>query len=412
MIVSTRAFAPTSHVGRPFRWVDRQARQAFFGKLARVRAGRIEIVEGNRRVIFGARDTSLEAIVTVHDPRCYGEMALKGSVGAGESYMKGRWSCDDLVALMRISLREEEVFGVLDGPWSRLVSSWRRCWHWLRGNSRGGSRRNIAHHYDLSNEFFATFLDDTMMYSCAKFASPTMSLRDASVAKIDQLCDKLALSPRDHLLEIGSGWGGFALHAAQRYGCRVTTTTISRRQFDLVRQRVASAGLTERVTVLLRDYRELTGLFDKVVSIEMIEAVGRSYWGTYFRKCASLLKPGGRMALQAITIADARSASYYRSVDFIQRYIFPGGCLPSPRALAESSQGGGLRILDQEWMGQHYAQTLHHWRRRFLAQMPNLRKLGCDDFLTRMWEYYFCYCESGFLERNIDLVQMVLAKPK
>ena len=282
----------------------------------------------------------------------------------------------------------------------------------MRRNTLQGSRKNIAAHYDLGNEMFALFLDDTMMYSCAIFEHPQMSLQQASIEKLERVCRKLELQPGDHLLEIGTGWGGLALHAARHYGCRVTTTTISHEQYRMALQRVEQAGLGDRITVLCEDYRNLSGEYDKLVSIEMIEAVGHAYFDTYFEQCSRLLKSDGLMLLQSITIADQRYAAAKRSVDFIQRYIFPGGCLPSVAVLSDSvARNTDMRMLHLEDIGPHYATTLKRWRQRFMARLDSVRALGYPEEFIRMWEYYLCYCEGGFRERAIGTVQVLLGKP-
>jgi cyclopropane-fatty-acyl-phospholipid synthase len=265
----------------------------------------------------------------VHDPRFYRALACGGSIGAGEAYMNGWWSCDDLTALVRICVLNRELLDGMEKGGARLTAPLQKLFHYLRRNTKAGSRSNIAAHYDLGNDFFSLFLDETLMYSCAFFERADSTLQEASVAKNDRICRKLQLSPADHLLEIGTGWGGFALHAARHYGCRVTTTTISRAQHDLAVQRIAAAGLSDRITVLLQDYRDLQGHYDKLVSIEMIEAVGHAFYETFFRCCSNLLTPQGMMLLQAITIADQYYEQAKRSVDFIQRSIFPGSCIPS-----------------------------------------------------------------------------------
>ncbi|MDH5499845.1 MAG: cyclopropane-fatty-acyl-phospholipid synthase family protein, partial [Gammaproteobacteria bacterium] len=274
------------------------------------------------------------------------------------------------------------------------------------------SRKNISAHYDLGNEFFSLWLDETMMYSSAVFERSDMTLQEASVAKLERICRKLQLSSEDHVLEIGTGWGGFAIHAASQYGCRVTTTTISREQFEHATRRVAEAGLQDRITLLLRDYRDLEGRYDKLVSIEMIEAVGHEFLDSYFEKCAALLKPDGMMLLQAITIADQRYESALKSVDFIQRYIFPGGFLPSVTAMLRSiTHSSDMRLYHLEDIGSHYAKTLFSWRMAFFRQIKKIRDMGYPDSFLRMWEYYYCYCEGAFIERAIGNVQMLLVRP-
>jgi len=305
-----------------------------------------------------------------------------------------------------------DVLDSLEGGFARLTAPVRKALHAIRRNTRSGSRKNIAAHYDLGNEFFRLFLDETMMYSSATFARPDMSLHDAQLARLDGICRKLDLRPGEHIVEIGTGWGGFALHAAQRYGCKVTTTTISQEQYRLARERVSQAGLDGQIEVLCADYRDLSGTYDKLVSIEMIEAIGHQYFDAYFAQCSRLLKSHGAMLLQAITIADQRYESAKRSVDFIQRYIFPGSCLPSVGALSASiARASDMRVFHLEDIGPHYARTLHEWRRNLLANLPAVRALGYDDAFIRMWEFYFCYCEGGFAERVVGDVQMLLVKP-
>jgi cyclopropane-fatty-acyl-phospholipid synthase len=281
--------------------------------------------------------------------------------------------------------------------------------HAISRNTRTGSSRNIAAHYDIGNDFFERFLDPTMMYSCAVFERDDMTLEEAQVAKLDRLCRKLDLKPTDHLLEIGTGWGGLALHAARRYGCRVTTTTISREQHALARDRIAAAGLSDRITLRLDDYRDLDGRYDRLVSVEMIEAVGHHYFDTFFRRCGELLLPGGTMVLQAITIDDRQYAAARDSVDFIKRHIFPGCCIPSVTAMVESTtRASSLRVVDLEDIGPHYATTLAAWRENLFANADGIRACGYPETLLRMWHFYLSYCEGGFAERALGDVQLVL----
>jgi cyclopropane-fatty-acyl-phospholipid synthase len=354
----------------------------------------------------------LHARVQVHDPRFYGEIAYGGSVGAGEGYMLGYWSADDLTAVMRILLQNRQVLDGMEGGLASLSAPLRKAMHWAARNTRAGSRRNIATHYDLSNAFFALFLDPTMMYSSAVFERPGMSLEQASFAKLDRICRRLELKPGDHVLEIGTGWGGFALHAAQHYGCRVTTTTISEQQYLLALERVNAARLRHRIRLLREDYRDLTGRYDKLVTIEMIEAVGHEYLETFFGKCGALLHDDGLMLLQAITIADQRYDSARRSVDFIRKHIFPGSCIPSVSALtAAAARASDLRLFHLEDIGPHYATTLAAWRDNLLRNVERIRALGLSDEFIRMWEFYLCYCEAGFAERALGDVQALFVKP-
>jgi cyclopropane-fatty-acyl-phospholipid synthase len=394
--------------------LDALGKRAVIGKLRSLRHGCLVLADGDQRHRFGrpSRELPEPIIVHVHDRHLYGDVAFGGSVGAGEAYMRGHWTTSQPVELVRLFLLNRDVLDGLEVGLARLTSPFRRAIHFLRRNSRTGSRRNIAAHYDLGNEFFRLFLDETLMYSAATFEYDGQSLYDAQIARLDRICRKLDLASTDHLLEIGTGWGGLALHAARNFGCRVTTTTISREQWRLATERVREAGLADRIEVLCQDYRDLRGQYDKLVSIEMIEAIGHEYYDTYFSRCAGLLKPEGAMLLQSITIADQHFERARRSVDFIQRYIFPGSCIPSVSALTGSmARASDLRVFDMDDIGPHYATTLAHWRQRFRANLPAIRALGYDDTFIRMWEYYLCYCEGGFRERVLGDVQMLLVKP-
>jgi cyclopropane-fatty-acyl-phospholipid synthase len=402
----------TARPGGAAGWFGTLAERALRARLARLQHGTVTLVDGARRDRFGqpGERCALECTVHVRDPRFYGEIAFGGSVGAGESFMAGDWTCDDLTALVRILLVNRDVLEGIDaGGFSRLSDWLRRGLHAAARNTRRGSRRNIGAHYDIGNDFFERMLDPTMMYSCAVYERAGMSLEEAQVAKLDRICRKLDLGPQDHLLEIGTGWGALAIHAAARFGCRVTTTTISREQHALATQRVAAAGLADRVTILFQDYRDLEGRYDKLVSVEMIEAVGHHYFDTFFARCGELLAPGGTMLLQAITIADRQYAAARDSVDFIKRHIFPGCCIPSVGAIAESvARASHLRIVDLEDIGPHYATTLAAWRRNLLAQVDAIRACGYPDTLLRMFDFYLSYCEGGFAERSLGDVQVVL----
>jgi len=386
------------------------ARRLVHARLAGLRHGRLVLHEHGEAHAFGPAGGAA-VNVTVRHPAFYPELAFGGSVGAGEAYMLGHWVADDLTALVRLLLRNREALDGMEGGLARLSSPMRTVAHWLHRNTRAGSRRNISAHYDLGNEMYRLFLDETMMYSSAMFERPGMTLAEAQVAKIEAICRKLELGPQDHVLEIGTGWGGFALHAAGKHGCRVTTTTISPNQHALATERVRAAGLQDRVTVLLQDYRDLEGTYDKLVSIEMIEAVGHQYYGEFFRRCDALLRPGGRLLLQAITIADQRYEQARREVDFIKRYIFPGCCIPSVTALANAMTGASrLRIVALEDIGPHYATTLARWRDNFLGNSLRVRALGYPETFIRMWTFYLAYCEGGFAERALGDVQLVLER--
>jgi len=390
-------------------------RPVLLSRLQDVQGGCIHIRDGSESLILGRADapSTLRAEVVVHDPRFYSTTLLGGNLGAAESYIQGHWACEDLPALFRILARNMDLVDRMDQGFAGVVSWAAGLWRFLKRNSRSGSRKNIHAHYDLGNEFFALFLDPTMTYSAALFQRPEMTLEEAQKAKLDRICRKLDLKPKDHLLEIGTGWGSLAIHAAGNFGCRVTTTTISKEQYQVARQRVEAAGLSDRVEVLLKDYRDLEGAYDKLVSIEMIEAVGYEYFDTYFRKCSELLKSDGLMLLQAITIPDHRLQRHRRSVDFIQHYIFPGSFIPTTASICESlARVTDLRLIHLEDITQHYATTLKHWRERFMEKLESVRNLGYPETFTRMWEYYLAYCEAGFAERYNGDVQMLLAKPR
>ena len=374
-------------------------------QLARLERGELTVA-GER---YGTGSPRAE--IRVHDPRFWAEVAYGGSVGAGEAYMLGYWSADDLVAALRIVAANRAVLDGLETGFAALSAPLRKMLHWAARNTRSGSRRNIAAHYDLGNEFFALFLDPTMMYSSAVFEHPGMTLEEASVAKLERICRRLELEPGDRVLEIGTGWGGFAMHAASRYGCHVTTTTISGEQHALARRRVREAGLDDLVTLVRKDYRDLEGRYDKLASIEMIEAIGHEYFETFFAKCASLLEPGGRMALQAITIADRRYDAARKSVDFIKRHIFPGCCIPSvTRLLQAATRASDLRLVHLDDIGPHYATTLRLWRENLLGNAARVRALGYPEEFLRRWEFYLAYCEAGFAERALGDVQALFER--
>lgn len=395
-------------------WLDATARRIVMGRLSRLRHGRITLRDGNHKYRCGRHedDFPLSAEITVLNQGFYKKVLTGGDIGAGEAYMLGYWTADDLTAAIRIILRNQMVLNDMQSVWSRATAPLYRLKHLLRRNSRSGSRSNIIAHYDLGNDFYRTFLDDTMTYSSGIFETPQSTLQEASIEKYDRICRKLALSSEDRLLEIGTGWGGFALHAAGHYGCRVTTTTISDEQYREARRRVADAGLGDRIDVLKQDYRDLKGHYDKLVSIEMIEAVGHHYYRTFFETCGKLLKPDGLMAIQAITIGDHLFDRHKHSVDFIKRYIFPGSCIPSITALQQAAAvSSDLRLVHLEDITPHYAETLRRWRKRFFNRIDEVRSMGFPEAFVRMWDFYLSYCEAGFAQRYIGNAQMVLARP-
>ena len=394
--------------------LDRFARRAVRSRLENLEIGQITLAEGGELETFGQQTDAFPdtTMLRVHNPRFYSDIAFGGAIGAGEAYINGYWSSDDLTTLLRILLQNRDVLEKMDKGAAVLSRPLQKVLHALNRNTRKGSRKNIAAHYDLGNDFYQLWLDPTMMYSCAYFETPATGLAEASVAKLDRICKKLDLSPGDRVMEIGTGWGGFAIYAASQYGCHVTTTTISREQHDYARQAIAAAGLDDRITLLFKDYRDLEGRFDKLVSIEMIEAVGHEYHETFFKKCCELLKPDGQMLLQAITIADQRYETYKTGVDFIKRYIFPGGCLTSVTDMSRTvTEHTDMRMLHLEDIGPHYATTLRHWHDRFMARLDEVRELGYSESFIRMWQFYLVYCESAFIERAIGDVQMLLMRP-
>lgn len=393
--------------------VTRLARKLVFRTFSKIRRGHVVVEETDgQKSSFGDPHSLLTTHLTVRDPALFRAVAFGGSIGSAEAYMDGHWSCSDLVALVRIMVLNMDVLSAMDLRNAALRGLVERLGNLARRNSRSGARRNIAAHYDLSNDFFSTFLDPTMMYSAAIFRDPAQSLEEASIAKLRHIGDRLDLRPQDHLLEIGTGWGGMAEFAAREYGCRVTTTTLSREQYEYTQQRIREAGLEDRVTVLMEDYRDLRGQYDKLVSIEMIEAVGHQYYRDYFKKCASLLRPEGLMLIQAITISDQRYDRARRKVDFIQRYIFPGGCLPSNSIIASHvAKYTDMQIVGMEDLTQDYALTLAHWRQRFLRQSHAIARAGFSESFIRMWDYYLAYCQGGFMERVIHTAQFLIARP-
>ena len=387
-------------------------RRGVLRQLAHLKNGQLLVIEEGERHLFGSAGSPLLGEIHILDAVAWGLVASNGSIGAGEAFIHGYWSSPDLTAVVRVFVSNLEVLDALEGGLARLGRPLVRALHWLNRNTRKGSQKNIAAHYDLGNELFEQFLDPTMMYSAAQFRSADDSLEQAQLNKLERICQKLDLKASDHLLEIGTGWGSMALYAAQHYGCQVTTTTLSKEQYDFTAQRIEALGLHAQVTLLLKDYRDLTGQYDKLVSIEMIEAVGHRFLPTYFKQCAHLLKSNGLMLLQAITIREQRYEQARNGVDFIQRYIFPGGALPCVQKMLEIvSRDTDMNLLHMEDFGLHYAKTLRLWHENFRRAHNRLSEMGYDDHFLRLWEFYLCYCEGGFLERTIGTAQLLLAKP-
>lgn len=385
----------------------RLARWFFFRLLLGLQQGSLVIREGAQIFQFGDPAAALKAEVTILSPKVYWRLLTGGSLAAAEGWMDGEWETHQLPVLLHIVALNSQVLGRLEKGFRLLGRPAQRIRHWMRRNNRQKARENIAEHYDLGNQFYQQFLDENLLYSSALFTASAQDLFSAQQAKMQRLCEQLALTSADHLLEIGTGWGAMAEFAAREYGCRVTTTTLSREQYDYAVARIARAGLQDRVEVLLCDYRDLTGRFDKIVSVEMIEAVGKAFLPEFFRTCQTRLRPGGKMAIQAITIQDQRYRDYSKSVDFIQRYIFPGGFLPSITAMSEiMTRHTDFVIRNLFDMGPDYAHTLAHWRKRFEHAWPDIEMLGFDERFRRMWLYYFGYCEAGFNARTISVVQV------
>jgi cyclopropane-fatty-acyl-phospholipid synthase len=384
-------------------------RTAALSLLRLIRVGSLTLVEGGRRRTIGHGAPA--ATIEIHDPAFWREL-MRGSRGLAEAYARRYWDSPDLVAVIRLAARNAVL---LDRVRTATVPLWaprQRLRAVRERRTRRRSRQDIAAHYDLGNALFERMLDPTMMYSCARFERPGMTLEQASLAKLDRVCDRLEIGPQDHVLEIGTGWGGFAVHAAATRGCRVTTTTISAEQYAYAVHRVARAGLQDRVTVLMRDYRDLRGRFDKLVSIEMIEAVGWQQIGRFFHRCSELLHPGGAMLLQAITIDDRAYEVEKASRSFITEYIFPGGCLPSMEVIMRHlARRTDLQAVALEDLTPSYVTTLRHWRHNFLTHSDELAALGYDDRFQRIWHLYLAYCEGGFAERRITDVQLLLGKP-
>lgn len=389
-------------------------RKALFSKLRALKNAQIQITDPLGKTVLGElTEQAIVVSVNVIDMEFYRKVALGGSIGAGETYMDGLWQVNDLTALVRILVRNRELLDDMEGGLATLANKLLKLWHIGNRNTTDGSRKNIAAHYDLGNDLFSLFLDSHEMYSSATFYQQDMSLEKASEAKLLRICNKLDLKQTDHLLEIGTGWGGFAVFAAKNYGCKVTTTTISEQQFQAAARRIHNAGLDDQITLLKEDYRNLQGKFDKLVSIEMIEAVGQQFLDTYLKCCAQLVKQNGLALIQAITIEDQRYQQALKSVDFIQRYIFPGSFIPCVSAIISSSaRSTDLRLLNLEDQGDSYALTMRHWRENFLRNLEDVKKQGYSAEFIRMWEFYLAYCEGGFIEKSVSSVQVLFAKPQ
>lgn len=396
-------------------WIDKTARSAVFSLFSTLKQGTLILREAGEVFEFGQPQAGscCVAEVDIHQSAFYRFIMFGGSVGSGEAYMDGAWTSPDLTRVIEVMVMNMDTLCSMNQRWHRLFSWLGALRYRVQKNSKTGSRRNIAAHYDLSNDFFALFLDPSMMYSAAIYPSQHASLTEAAEFKLQRVCEKLALSDKDHLLEIGSGWGGLAIYCARTTGCKVTTVTLSSEQYQHVKRQIAALGLQERIDVQLCDYRDIQGQYDKLVSIEMIEAVGHQYYADYFAKCARLLKPDGLMLLQAITIPHERFERGKYSMDFIRRYIFPGGCLPSQQIIMQHvAHDTDMELADFTDLTLDYAQTLHDWGKNFNAQRNAVTALGFDEVFMRMWEFYFAYCEGGFRQRVIGTSQWLFAKPR
>lgn len=396
------------------RWIDRSAKKAVLAMLEKIQVGALRVHDGDEFYEFGEpfEQAAVRATITVNNPQVYRQVLFNGSVGSGEAYFLGCWDSPDLLSVIRLMVLNMQMLQSMDDRWRLLKGFFIRLVQRMTRNSHSGSRKNIAAHYDLSNDFFRLFLDQNMMYSAAIFPTDCADLDKAAEYKLQHICERLQLKPTDHLLEIGTGWGGMAIYAAKQYGCRVTTTTISQAQFDHAQAWIAREGLQDQITLLCRDYRELSGQYDKLVSIEMIEAVGHDFYPSYFKQCSKLLKGDGLMLIQAITMPEQRYERARQSIDFIQRYIFPGGSLPSLAIIqAHTARFTDMQLVGLEDITRHYADTLASWRQRFHDRIDEVKALGFDTPFTRLWDFYLNYCEGGFRERVIGTAQVLLAKP-
>jgi cyclopropane-fatty-acyl-phospholipid synthase len=392
-------------------YINEFSKKLVCGSLKNISKGTLLIIDGNQRHKFYGDDT-LNAEIIVNNPRFFTEILLGGSIGASEAYIHKSWASKDVTKVIQLMARNQSTMDSMEGPFKFILAPFLRILHALNRNTLYGSKKNIARHYDLSNKFFSLFLDPSMMYSSAIYPNKTSSINTAAEYKLAVICKKLDLKKTHRVIEIGSGWGGFAIYAAKNYGCHVTTTTISNEQYKYVREKIKRLKLEKNIKVIFKDYRELTGKYDKLVSIEMIEAVGHKFYDSYFQKVSELLNQNGDALIQAITIRDQRYKQAIRSVDFIQKYIFPGSCIPSINAIQDAVTGSGDMVInDVRDIGHHYAKTLGDWREKFTANNKDIIKLGFDEGFLRMWKFYLCYCEGGFLEKSISTIHLHITKP-
>ena len=393
------------------KYINNFSKKLVHRSLKNISEGTLSIIEGSDKYEFGNKK-SLNAEIIVNNPRFYTEILFGGSIGASEAYIHKSWTSNDLTKVIQLMARNQSTMDSMEGPFRIIMAPVLRMFHALNRNTLYGSKKNIARHYDLSNKFFSLFLDSTMMYSSAIYPNKTSTIETAAEYKLDVICKKLDLKKSHRVIEIGSGWGGFAIYAAKNYGCHVTTTTISKEQYKYVREKIKQLKLEKHIKIIFKDYRELTGKYDKLVSIEMIEAVGHKFYDSYFQKVSELLNQNGDALIQAITIRDQRYKRAIRTVDFIQKYIFPGSCIPSINAMQNAITGSGDMVIDDvRDIGNHYAKTLATWREKFTLNKRSIIKLGFDERFLRMWEFYFCYCQGGFLEKSISTIHLHITKP-
>ncbi|WGV98643.1 cyclopropane-fatty-acyl-phospholipid synthase family protein [Vibrio sp. YMD68] len=384
-----------------------------FSLLTHINHASLEIVDGDERTRFGDQASSLHATIVIHDASFYKNMVLNGGIGAAEAYIDGKWTSPNLTNLIQVMAINQDQLDKIENKVQWVSKIKKQFLRFKNANSEDGSKRNILAHYDIGNELYTRFLDPAMQYSCAVYGSNATTLDDAQQLKMQTICERLELKETDHVVEIGTGWGGLAIYMAQHFGCHVTTTTISDAQHEYAEQKISQLGLEDKITLLKSDYRKLNGQYDKLVSVEMIEAVGHEYLPTFFKKCSDLLKPDGKMLIQSITIADSRYDRYRKNVDFIQKYIFPGGCLPSVSIMTQQMANcTDLVTHELHDIGLHYARTLHDWRQRFEQSWPQLVELGYNEEFKRLWTFYLCYCEGAFLQRVISTHHVVARKPR
>ena len=386
-------------------------KKGVMNKFKHLQYGSIKIIEGDETLSFGDSESDDKVTVTIHSNEFYVFLGSGGINGVAEAYMAGYWTADNLVLLLQIVLKNKKILLSLDSGFAKLINPINKFIHWSKQNTLKGSKQNILAHYDLSNDFYKLWLDPTMTYSCGYFQDNSVSLEQASIEKIDRICRKLKLNKNDHILEIGTGWGSFSLHAAKQYGCTIDTVTISDAQYEYASKKIESSGLDSQISIFNKDYRKIEGKYDKIISIEMIEAVGYQFIPQYFSKISSLLKEDGLVAIQGITYNDQNFEQYKNSVDFIKKYIFPGSCLVSVAQISDViKEYTDLAIVDMEDITKHYAETLNRWKVNFMKVIPEVKKMGFSEAFIKMWEFYFVFCEAGFLERNIGDVQLVFSK--